>query len=162
MDFLQDANFWLAISFVIFAAILWSKGKGALINLLDKRIDGIRKEIETAEQLRIEAQELLAQYQRKHRDAVKEAQLIIDNAQKHAAEISRKAEKELDEVMERREGQLRMRLERIKQNAIHEIQQYAADLAITATKEIITSKLDKNVNERLVSESIKDVGEQIH
>ena len=157
-----DATFWLLISFVIFCVICWKMGKDAVLNILDSRIDAIRQEIETAESLRVEAQELLAQYQRKQRDAEKEATGIIETAEAHAKEIKKKAEADLKETMERREAQLKSRLERMEHSAIAEIQKYAADLAIKATTEIIAEHLDKKSNEKLVSDAIKDVGKHIH
>jgi F-type H+-transporting ATPase subunit b len=159
---LGDTNVWLGASFLIFLFILWKMGKDAFIKMVDTKIAGIRNEISTAESLRIESQELLAQYERKHRDAVQDAELIIKNAQKHAHQIKKDAEQELEETMARREKQLAERLERMKQNAITEIQQHAANLAIQATKEIIIDKMDDKVSDRLIEQSIKDVSGQVH
>lgn len=161
-DFIQDPTAWLAVSFIIFIVILVKKGKGAFVKLLDSRIEGIREEIETAENLRVEAQELLAQYQRKHRDAVKEAEQIITDAQKRAEEITKSADAELKEIAKRREKQLEDRLSRLEQSAITEIQTYAADLAIKATTEIISDHLDKKSNDKLVDQAIKDLPQNIH
>ncbi len=162
MTLLHDSTFWLLISFILFSIILWRKGKTAITDLLDKRIEGIRQDIQTSENLRTEAQELLAQYQRKHRDAVKEAEGIVKTAEKQAKEIQKKADADLKETMERREKQLQERLDRMEHSAIAQIQKYAADLAIKATTEIITEHLDKKSNEKLVNQAIKDVGKHIH
>lgn len=159
---IHDPTAWLAISFVLFLFILVKKGRGALLGMLDNRIESIRSEIETAENLRVEAQELLAQYQRKHRDAVKDAEQIIANAEKRAEEITKEAEAELKEISSRREKQLKERLARMEQSAIAEIQKYAADLAIKATAEIISDHLDKKQNASLVDQAIKDLPGNIH
>jgi F-type H+-transporting ATPase subunit b len=162
MDFLYDTAFWYLVSFLGFAAIIWKYGKPALMNYIDNRIEEIREEIATAENLRVEAQSMLAQYQRKHKDAVKDADQILATAKKQAAEIQKQAEKELDETIARREKQLSERLERMEENAKEEIRQYAASLAITATGEIISKTLDKKANEKLVDAAIKGVSENIH
>lgn len=159
---LHDSAIWLLGSFIIFAWIVWSKGKGAILALLDKRIAEIKSELETSENLRIEAQELLAQYQRKHRDAVKDADKIIANAQAGAEEIRKKAENDLADSIARKESQLRDRLMRAEQAAIQEIQDYAAELAIKATTEIITSKLDKKTSDGLLDSSIQSICKNIH
>lgn len=157
LDFTHDTNLWVAISFIIFALILWRFGRNAMTALLDQRIKQIRDDIETAENLRTEAQELLAQYQRKHRDAVKEAEKIVSNAKEHAEKIRQMAEKDLAESMARRERQLEDRLGRLQESAIAEIQHYAANLAIEATREIIAGQLDQKANENLISDSIKAI-----
>lgn len=162
MTFLEDSAIWLVFSFLIFTFILVKMGKAAFINMLDGRIEEIKKEIDTAESLRIEAQELLAQYQRKHRDSVKEAEGIIANAESHAIEIRKNAEKELKETIKRREQQLKERLETLEAQAISEIQKHAADLAIHATAQIITEKMDKKTGTKLVDQGIKQVAENIH
>lgn len=159
---LADPHFWLSISFIIFIFILWKAGKKALETALDGRIDKIRQDITSAENLRVESQELLAQYERKHRDAIQEAEEVIAKAEKHAAKIKKDADSDLQEIMQRREKQLQERLDRMKHNAISEIQQYAADIAIQATTEIISTTLDKDTNMKLVDQSIKDLGKNLH
>lgn len=158
---IQDPTVWLAVSFAIFAAVIWKFGKKAVLAALDARIAGIKKEIETAETLRVEAQELLAQYQRKQRDAEKESVRILEEAKKNAYNIKKAAEKDLKETIKRKEVQLEERLVRIKQEAIEEIQAYAADLAIKATREIIAENLDKKAGGKLIDDAIRDVS-RIH
>lgn len=161
MDFLLDTNVWYAVSFAMFALVIIKYGWPALINYIDNRIVEIREDIEKAESLRTEAHELLAQYQRKHRDAVQEADEIIKNAEKHAAEIKAQAEADIEEVIVRREKQLEERIARMQTNAIEEIQAHTANLAIEATAEIIASKLDKKANQNLVDASIKTISKKL-
>lgn len=161
MAFLQEATNWVLISFVIFAIGFWKFGLKLLLGKLDSRIAEIRKEIETAESLRIEAQELLAQYQRKQRDAAREAETIIESAQKHAAEIQKQAESELNEMVARKESQLKDRLKRMEDVAIQDIKAYAAELSVKATAEIIAKQMDQATNDRLVDQSIKTIAAQL-
>lgn len=161
MAILQDATIWVLFSFIIFCIMGWKFGKNPILGALDKKIAAIRKEIETAESLRVEAQELLAQYQRKQRDAAKESEQIVETAKKHAREIQKNAEKALKEQMVRREEQLTERIKRMEENAIQEIHAYAAGLAVKATAEIIAKELDKDANTRLVEQSIRNVAGQL-
>ncbi len=162
MEILQDTYTWITLSFLVFVFIVFKMGKAAFLNLLDTRIESIRAEIETAENLRVEAQSLLAQYQRKHSEAMKDAQRIVLTAEKQAEEIKRKAEIDLDETIKRREDQLKERLVRMEEAAKEEIRKHAASLAISATAEIIAEKLDKKTSERLVTDSLKSVSGNIH
>jgi len=162
MEILQDSHIWYIFSFLIFASIVFKFGMPAFNKLLDGRIEKIKKDLEEAENLRVEAQEMLAQYQRKHRDAVKESKEIISIAKENAQQFKEKAEADLDEVIKRREAQLEDRLERMKQNAINEIQEHAADLAMNATRQIIVEKLDKKANAQLVEQAMTNIGTNIH
>lgn len=162
MEFLHDSSVWLLFSFLIFAGIIWKFGKTALISMLDARIKTIREELATAENLRIEAQEMLAQYQRKHRDAVREAEKIIATAEKQVEDIRKKAEDDLDETIAQRERQLKERIERLQQNAKDEIRRYAANLALEATAQIIEKHVDSRTNAELVDQSIRNLGKNLH
>ncbi len=137
-------------------------GKNAVTNMLDNRIDVIKTELQTAESLRVEAQELLAQYQRKQRDAEQEAETIIAKAEKHALEIRKLAEAQLAETLERREQQLKDRLAQMEHSAIQEIREHAANLAVQATAQIISEKMDKKATDRLMQDAVTAVAKNIH
>lgn len=158
----HDTGLWVAFSFIVFAAIAFKLGRKSVLSMLDARIESIRKEIETADSLRVEAQELLAQYQRKQRDAEREAASIIANAKDHAKRIQEASEAELIEMMNRREAMLKQRLKRIEQNAVAEIQGYAAELAVAATTEIINRTLDEKAGKSLADDSIKNIAQYLN
>ncbi len=70
----MDATFWATVALVIFLGIMiYVKVPGMITKSLDDRADRIRDELEQARRLREEAQELLAEYQRKRKEAEKEA-----------------------------------------------------------------------------------------
>lgn len=163
MDFLShDTGFWVLISFVVFAAFAYFAGKKSVLKGLDDRIEGIRQEIAQAENLRVEAQELLAQYQRKARDAEKEARDIMARAQASAEKIRAEAERELSETMARKEAQLEERIKRIEQNAAAEIRSHAADLAVSATTEIIMCTLDQKIDDTLKSQTVSSLRDKLN
>lgn len=158
----HDTALWVAISFALFALVAYRLGKNSVLNILDTRIESIRKEIQTAETLRVEAQELLAQYQRKQQDAEKEAAEIVRQAKANARRIQEEAEAGLIETMNRREEQLAERLARLEKNAIAEIQSHAAELAVKATMEIILKTLDEKTNKTLVEQAVRDLPEHLN
>ncbi len=159
---LESGYTWYTFSFIIFAGIILKFGAPVIASILDKRIDQIKKDLEEAESLRVEAQEMLAQYQRKHRDAVEEAEKILNTARENAYQFQAKAEADLEELMQRREAQLQERLNRMEQNAINEIKSYAAELAMDVASQIIIDNLDKKTNNKLVDQSIANIENNIH
>ncbi len=160
-EFLQSSEVWVSFSFAIFLVGGFVLGRGPLFAKLDAKIAEVKKEIETAAELRREAQDLLALYQRKQQEAEREAQAIVENAKKHAVEIGNQADAERKEILKRREQQTEERLRRMEEAAIQEIRAYAADLAVKATTEIIAGKMDAQTNERLVEQSVKQVAGQL-
>ena len=113
------------------------------------------------EGMNIEAQELLAQYQRKQKDAAKEAEEIVIKAKEHADGLVKQAKKDIKDTAQRREQQLQERLKRMEESAIQEIQAHAAALAVKATREIIADKMDDATNDKLVDDSIKELAGQL-
>lgn len=155
--FLHDPTVWVLFSFLIFAAGVWRFGRKAILSMLDARIDAIRDELRTAENLRIEAQELLAQYQRKFRDAAKEADAIVAEARAHASKIRAKTEGDLAETIRRKETQLATRLKQIEEAEIRKVRIHAARLAIEATERMLREKIDEKANAGIVDASLEDV-----
>lgn len=163
MDILaHDTHIWVTISFVLFAAFAFKLGRKSVLGGLDARINDVKSEIDNAERLRVEAQELLAQYQRKQRDAEKEADEIVKRAKEQAKLLRKTAETDLSELMERREVQLTERLHRLEESAIAEIQNHAADLAVAATTEMIVQTLDEKTNAALNEDSIKSLSKNLN
>lgn len=160
-ELLHDTHVWYAFSFLIFVLGAWKFGRKPVLDALDRRIGEIRAEIKEAESLRIEAQELLAQYQRKQREAAKEAGIIVENARKSAEQIRAKAEAEMTDMLKRREQQTADRLRRMEETAVQEIRAYAAELAVKATAEIIVNKANDATHARLIDESVKKIAGQL-
>lgn len=158
----HDTGIWVAISFLLFVVVAYKLGAKSVIGGIDGKIEEIKNEIQQAESLRVEAQELLAQYQRKQRDAEKEAADIIARAKANADKIRQATEAQLTEQADRREAQLTERLQRLEENAIADIQNHAAKLAVQATKEIIAKTLDDKTAERLGDEAITDLSRTLN
>src|SRR5260370_9001891 len=73
-----DAEFWVAVAFVAFLGVLIYFGvHEMMVKYIDQRRDRIKAELDEALRLKEEAQALLAQYQRKQREAEQEAAAII-------------------------------------------------------------------------------------
>ena len=155
--FMTDPTIWVLMSFSIFVITAIVFGRKIVFNILDEKIAGIRTQISNAEALRDEAQRLLMEYEAKQKTAAAEAQKILENAKLQAADLHRRAEKDLAETMDRRETMLKDRIRRMEDAAMDDIRRYAADLAISATKEIITQKLDQSSAQNLTDQAIRKV-----
>lgn len=158
---LSNTTIWVTISFIVFVVFAYSKAKAAILDLLDKQINNIKADIDSAENLRVEAQELLAQYQRKQKDAQKDAETIINNAKSYADDMHQNALAQTEEIIRIREEQLKERLKRIEEKALEDIRKQVTDLATTATLEILIQRLGKAENEKLINNTIKALPENI-
>lgn len=157
-----NAILWIAASFVVFVVLAIKFGGKGVLAALDNKIATIRSEIETAQRLKDEAQELLAEFKTKQQDAEKTAAHIIEQARASACAVREAAEADLAETMQRREQQLAERLKRIEEKAIADIQNHAADLALQATREIVAKTLDEKASTKLIDQAIQTAAKYLN
>lgn len=159
-----DPTFWVAIAFIIFVALA-IKPLGVhrqMFIALDKRGERIGKEIEEAEALREEAQKLLADYKRKQRDAVKEAEEIVAHAKAEAGRLREQAQKDLEASLQRREQAAMEKIAQAEAQALQEIRNQAVDVALAATARLISDNLDQAKAASLVDEAIGDLSGKLN
>lgn len=155
-----DTNFWVLISTAIFALIAYKKGRKPILEMLDSRTARIKRELEEAERLRIEAQDLLSDSQKKHRDAIQTAQKIIDNAQHTAQRLEEEAQSKMEESLKRREEQLLDRISRAEAAAVQELRDQAADIASRAAEILLEDALAKKGG-KLVDDAIAEIPKRL-
>ena len=161
-DFMFEAEFWVAVAFVIVVGGLVWKGRGALIQALDERAAKIAADLDEARHLHEEAKERLAEYQRKQRDALKEAEAIVAQAKAEAERIAAQAARDLDAAIERRR---RLAVEKIaleESKALDEVRSAAVDLAITALRRALADDLDAQRRSALIDEAIAGLPSSLH
>lgn len=157
-----DATFWVAISFLIFIALLIYKKVPGLINkVLDDKISEIKKKVEESEKLKNDSEKLLSTYQAKLNDSKKECDLILQNAKR----ISDKDTKELTEKfknnLKSRERSVEEKITNLKNEALKEIELKAAMLSADAVREIMKNEIDEkkraDINFKSVKQSINKI-----
>lgn len=159
---IEDPTFWFLVAFVIFIALMYWKARGAITGGLDARAERIKTEIEEAKRLREEAQQLFADYKRQQRDAIAEAEAMLKAAEEEAARVRARSEAELEAALKRREQQALDRIAQAEANAQTEVRNLAADLAIAATRKILSEKMDGATAGKLVDDTIKDLPDKLH
>ena len=154
----MDATFWAFIGLILFfVMLLYFKVPGAIAGALDKRSKAIADELDEARRLREEAQELLAQYQRKQREAETEAQDIIEQAKRDAARMAEEAREKLNAQLERRARLAEEKIARAEAQAANEVRTAAADVAIAAARQVIAERVNANAGAGLIDASIADL-----
>ena len=154
---IHGPEFWVLVAFILFVGVVAWKARGAILGALDGRAARIRAEIDEAQRLREEAQALLAEYQKKQRAALGEAEGMIRQAGDEAKRLRAKAEAELAGALKRREQQALDRIAQAEAQALAEVRNLAADLAIAATEKLLVARLDPAKAEALVSASIAEL-----
>ncbi|MBM3952544.1 MAG: F0F1 ATP synthase subunit B [Rhodospirillales bacterium] len=161
MAFLTDPTFWVAISLLIFVALVWRPIAKAVPKALDDRAAKIKAEMDEAEKLRVEAQELLAQYQRKQREVSIEAESIVRHAREEANRMTAEGKAKLEAALKRREKSALERIRRAEEQAMAVVRARAVDLAVAATRELLAARLTPAKDDALIDRAIRELPERL-
>ncbi len=161
-ELLKQAETWVALSFLIFVAFVLWKGLKPTLRALDARAAKIKQELDDAQRLREEAQKLLAEYQRKERDAASEAEAMLAHASEEAGRLRAKAAEDLIASIARREAQALDRIAQAEAQAEADVRAEAVNLAIAATRHLLAGKLDAKQADKLIDQSIKELPGKLH
>ena len=122
MDIFSDSSFWVAVSFTLFVlALLYFGVPRRVTEALDARSAQIAQELDEARKLREEAQALLANYQRKQRDAEQEAEEIVTQARAEAERLAAETRETLAAQLERRTKQAEDKIAQAEAQAVKEV-----------------------------------------
>jgi F-type H+-transporting ATPase subunit b len=163
MEFLQEAETWVAVAFLLFAALLvYLKVPAMLAGMLDERSAKIAGELAEARKLREEAQSLLASYQKKRTEAEKDAAAIVDQARKEAESYAVEAHRKLAETLERRTRQGEQKIAQAEAAAIKEVRTVATDIAVAAAARLAGEVVKGAKGDGLIAESIAAVKNRLN
>jgi F-type H+-transporting ATPase subunit b len=159
---LHDPAFWVAVGFILFAVLVGPKLVKVITGALDERANKIAAELERAVKLREEAQNLLAQFQRKHRDAMKEADEIIAHAREEADRLAKQAQIDLEATVKRREQLAVQNIAQAEAQAMQDVRTLAVDVAIAATGKLLAEKLDGARADALIDNAIRELPSKLN
>ena len=143
MHLFADPEFWVLLAVAVFAVVVWKPARRAVVGTLDERAMRIQGELEEARKLRDEAEQLLADYRQKEREAEADAQAIIAHARDEAERIVAQSARDLQQSLERRQRLAEERIAQAEAKALDEIRAAAVDVAIAAAREVIVSEMDE-------------------
>jgi F-type H+-transporting ATPase subunit b len=154
----MDATFWAFVALVIFLGIVfYMKVPGMISKSLDDRADKIRNELDEARRLREEAQQLLADYQRKRKEAEQEAGDIVAAAKREADQLVVEAQKRTEEYVARRTALAEQKISQAERDAVNEVRASAVDIAVEAARKLLGDKVDAKTGADLFKSSLQQV-----
>lgn len=162
MEIFHSPEVWVAIAFVIFIALAGKPIVRGIGKMLDDRAAKIRMDLSEAEKLRDEAEKLLAEYQRRQREALKEAEDILAHAKDEAERIRREAAANIDAALKRRERQAMEKIAQAEAQAVAEVRNQAIDLAILGAQKALTTGLEGDRAAGLIDQSIAEMERRLH
>lgn len=153
-----DAEFWVAVGFVLFLAVAWKLGAfDATLTGLDGRAKRVRHELDEARRLREEAAAVLADYTRRRKEAEKEAETIVASAHEEAARASKEGQAKLEDYIARRTKAAEQKIAQAEAQAATQVRAAAADAAVKVSETILRERLQGNAAQDLLQSSLGEV-----
>lgn len=142
---------------VVFAILVWKRVPALIGAALDKKIAGIREQLNEAAQLRAEAEALKAEYEAKSAAAGQEAQTMIERARAEADGIVAKAEADAAALVERRARMAEDKIAAAERTAVEQVRAKAAQAAAAAAETLIREHVDAAADKNMVDAAIRDL-----
>jgi len=143
-------SFWTLVIFGILLALLAWKGWPALLKQVEEREKRIAAQIAAAEKANQDAQQVLAEYQRKLAAAKREAQELQaagrQAAEKLREDILARAREEHEDLIAR----ARREIVAEREKALAQLRGEAVDLSLAAASKVLERNLDSEADRRLV------------
>jgi F-type H+-transporting ATPase subunit b len=153
-----EAEAWVAIAFVLFLGLLVYLGAHRrVIGGIDQRQARIKAELDEAVRLREEAQAVLAEFERKGREAEGEAAAIIAGAKAEAERLAVEAKERMEDFVVRRTKIAEAKIAQAEAQALADVRSAAADTAVAAAEKILAAAAKGKVAEDLLAQGIADV-----
>jgi len=151
-----DATFWVAVSFFIFFGVLiYLKVPQKISNSLTDQINEMKKELDEAEKLKIEAKNLLSNYENKIDKSKKETREIINLAKKDSEKTILEITKKFHQINENKKKTTEQKIVQMKENALKDIKNISVKISMEAVEHLIKNSIDKSKLEKLYIKSLE-------
>jgi F-type H+-transporting ATPase subunit b len=157
MELLHETEFWVLLGFIIFVVLIWKKARQVLAGGLDARADRIRQQIGEAEKLRAEAEAMLRDAEQRQKAALQEAKALLEQATREANQLKDQAARDAAGLLERRRRAAVEKIAQAEAAAVAEVRQYAVDVAIAATRQVLTRQVQGALADRMVEQAIAEL-----
>lgn len=160
LDFqlLADASLMIIAVFALFLVASYFLFN-PVRDMMNKRTDRIKGELEDAAKNQADAQALKEEYEAKLKEIDKEAEKILSDARKRALEnentIIQKAKEEAAAIIERAGTEAELE----KQKAADDMKREMVVIASMMAGKVVKASIDTTVQESLINETLKEIGE---
>ena len=152
-----DATFWVAVSFVIFVFLLiYFKIPSKIKDGLNESIFLIKKQIEDAEKLRDEANNILSDSEKKLSNSKKEIQNMITEANKASEKMIIKTNSDFHKLMDNRKKDAERKIFQMKEQVKNDIKNASVKIAIESVSDLLKNSIDKSKLDKILKESVEE------
>ena len=164
MDFniLNDATLWVGISFILFVLLVIKPITSIFSKNIDVQISTLKKEIDEAKNLKIEAENLLNEHKEKEKKNKQYIEELKQQTKKETTNIEERIKKEIELAITRKESNYELIVKQMESNLKEKLQ----NEIMTKTLKFTQSRIEKNISEKhnddFIDESLKKLPKQLY
>ena len=147
------------VNFVLLLVLLRIFLYRPIVNMLDRRREKIRADLDEADKARSQAEAAKQEYEKQLEQAREERRSIVaqanEQAEKMREEILEKARVEAQQLVAKTEEET----EALRRQTLIGAQDEIVDLAVAAAGKVVGESLDEKAHRRLIQEFIAEVGD---
>jgi len=147
-------------TFAVFGISLYILAKAVfprITDALDQRRRGIDESIDAAERTRVEADQILAEYRERLKEARAQSEEIVQRARQTAESHEHEARDRGQEILAEAAKRAERDIEAATKRALDDIRREVADLTIMATEKVTRKTLNDSDQRRLVEEALSEL-----
>jgi F-type H+-transporting ATPase subunit b len=148
---------WTVAAFLFTMAVLSKAAFPKIREAIEKRAAKISEDIEAAERQRKEADELLAEYRERLKEAREQAEDIVARAKKAGETARSEATEEGRNKREELVEAAKKDIEAETKRSLEQIRKEIAELTVLATEKVARKSLTEDDQKRLVEEALSEV-----
>ena len=146
---------WTAAVFLVLLFVLRKWAWRPILDGLQAREDGIKKNIEDAKKAKEDSEKLLEQYKVQLDSARKEAQKLIGDATSRADVLLEEKKKQMDAEAQAILDKARVQIDQERQKVIQELRQEVVEIALSAAGKVIQKTLQPEDHRELINREIE-------
>ena len=151
-----DSTFWVAVSFLIFVAVLvYFKIPQKVNETLNKLISDIKNEIDESEKLREESKVMLENDQAKLDSAKSEVKEISDRAKQDSEKLIIEMNDKFHKMSDIKKNLAKSKISQMKEAALNDIKKASISIAVDSVKKAISTSVDKSKLDNLFSKDLE-------
>lgn len=148
------------VTFIVLLALLKKFAWGPLKEVMDKRERDINKDIDDAEQAKLNAQKLEEQNKQKLKDTQEEVHKILEDAKVQARQ---QQDQIIQEAQERANGMIETAQSEInseKERALADINNQVSELSVLIASKVLRKEISEQDQKALVDKYLKEAGDK--
>lgn len=148
--------FWLIISFAILYSIMVRKVLPKITNVVQNRQDKIANDLEKANRLKEEAENLEAEYKSSLEKTRHKANSIVAKANTRMSELAVKKHEEMDNELFKKGLEAQEKISAARSKAVNDLSSVASELSSVIVEKLASLKVGKKEADKVVKTVLKN------